>query len=149
MRRGAGRLPRVGLGEAELIAFAATADPARARAFYADVLGLRLVADEPFALVFAAGAAMLRIQKVERVTALPYTAIGWRVPDIRAAMEELGERGVRFERFPGLSQDDAGVWHAPGGDRVAWFKDPDGTTLSLTQFAVGSRGPARPAPGRG
>lgn len=137
MREGTAPLRESGLREAGLIAFTATADAARATAFYRDVLGLPLVAEERSALVFASAGWMLRVQKVERVTPLPYTAVGWRVADIHAAVRALAGRGVRFERFTSLTQDELGVWHAPGGDRVAWFKDPDGAILSLTQFANG------------
>ena len=123
------------LHAAPLVAFAATADPARALAFYRDTLGLPLTADEPFALVFDAHGTMLRVQKVEEVRAAPYTVLGWRVADIRAAVKELARRGVRFERYEGMGQDRSGVWQSPGGARVAWFKDPDGNVQSLTQFA--------------
>jgi catechol 2,3-dioxygenase-like lactoylglutathione lyase family enzyme len=122
------------LGAAAIVAFVATSDPAAARAFYAETLGLRFVADEPVALVFDAGATQLRIQKVPGHTPLPYTALGWRVTDIAATVAALASRGARFERFPGLKQDEAGLWLAPDGSRVAWFKDPDGNLLSLTQY---------------
>ena len=95
---------------------------------------MKLVADEPHALVFDAHGTMLRIQKAPQHVALPYTALGWQVPDITLAVDELLARGVRFERFPGFDQDARGVWKVPGGTMVAWFKDPDGNLLSLTQF---------------
>jgi catechol 2,3-dioxygenase-like lactoylglutathione lyase family enzyme len=124
------------LRTATLVGFAATADPPEARRFYEGILGLRLVEDGPFALVFAAGSTSLRVQKVAVVTAAAYTSLGWEVEDISAAVEALSKRGVHFERFPGLSQDEAGVWRTPGGSSVAWFRDPDGNTLSLTQHAA-------------
>ena len=124
------------LGTARVMAFVATKDPSRARAFYEGTLGLPLIADEPFALVFDARGTMLRVQKVQAVTPAPYTALGWQVPDIQAAIEALRPKGVDFLRIaiPGFSQDDLGIWTAADGTRVAWFKDPDGNTLSLTQF---------------
>jgi catechol 2,3-dioxygenase-like lactoylglutathione lyase family enzyme len=122
------------LSSSPIIAFVATKDPARARAFYQDVLGLKLTADEPFALVFDASGTMLRVSKVKELTAAGYTVLGWRVSDIAAAMRELTARGVSFEKYEGLPQDEAGVCTFPGGAKVAWFKDPDGNTLSLTQF---------------
>lgn len=122
------------LQEQELIAFLATRDAARAKAFYADTLGLHFMADEPVALVFDAHGTMLRIQKVDSHTAFPYTALGWRVADITAEVEALTARGVRFERYEGFNQDAQGIWSAPSGARVAWFKDPDENVLSLTQF---------------
>jgi catechol 2,3-dioxygenase-like lactoylglutathione lyase family enzyme len=125
------------LGESELMAFCATADAERARAFYEGTLGLRLVADEPYALVFDAHGTMLRLQKVQAVTFAPGTALGWKVADIAEAVRELARRGVHFERYEGMEQDELGVW-AVGGAKVAWFKDPDGHTLSLTEFDLGS-----------
>jgi catechol 2,3-dioxygenase-like lactoylglutathione lyase family enzyme len=77
---------------------------------------------------------MLRIQKAEGHRPLPYTALGWKVPDIAAELAALRARGVTFERFPGLAQDAQGIWSAPSGARIAWFKDPDGNVLSLAQF---------------
>ena len=127
------------LGSAELVAFLATDDPARARAFYSDVLGLRLVADEAFALVYDASGTPFRIQKVPSHAPLPYTALGWIVSDIDGTIRHLLPKGVTFERFPGLTQDDAGVWVAPQGAKIAWFKDPDGNIRSLTEPSAASR----------
>jgi catechol 2,3-dioxygenase-like lactoylglutathione lyase family enzyme len=117
-----------------VIAFSATRDPERARAFYADKLGLKFVADEHFALVFEANGTMLRIQKAPSYTPLPFTQLGWQVANIERTVDVLSERGVVFERFDGFEQDERGVWTAPDGARVAWFKDPDGNLLSLTSF---------------
>jgi catechol 2,3-dioxygenase-like lactoylglutathione lyase family enzyme len=116
------------------VAFVATADSARARDFYGSVIGLRLVADEPYALVFDANGVMLRVQKVETVRPAGYTALGWSVVDIARTVESLRAKGVRFERYPRLNHDDLGIWTSPSGARVAWFEDPDGNILSLTQF---------------
>jgi catechol 2,3-dioxygenase-like lactoylglutathione lyase family enzyme len=126
------------LSSAPLMAFLATSDAARAKAYFQGVLGLGLLADEPSALVFDAGGTMLRVSKVKEVVPAPYTVLGWRVADIGAAVMELAGRGVRFERFEGLGQDGSGVWTSPAGAKVAWFKDPDGNTLSLTQFPEGT-----------
>jgi catechol 2,3-dioxygenase-like lactoylglutathione lyase family enzyme len=122
------------LANCDIVAFVATTDAARARAFYEGVLGLRLVDDEPFALVFEAHGTMLRVQKLQELAPPRHTVLGWRVHDIAAAVDALARAGVTFERFPGLPQDDRGVCTFPGGGRVAWFKDPDGNTLSLTQM---------------
>ena len=116
------------------ILFLATADAERARAFYERALGLAFVADEPPALVFQVGHSMLRIQKVDCVQKAPYTALGWSVPDIRRTVHHLCAAGVVFQRYEGMTQDDYGIWLAPSGALVAWFQDPDGHTLSLTQF---------------
>jgi catechol 2,3-dioxygenase-like lactoylglutathione lyase family enzyme len=118
------------------MAFLATADGRRARAFYEGTLGLRVTSDDDFALALDAGGTMLRVQKVERVEAPPHTALGWEVPDIAAAVESLVARGVRFARYAGMTQDARGVWRSPSGARVAWFADPDGNILSLTQLVV-------------
>jgi len=115
------------------IAFLATANPEAARKFYEGTLGLPFVADDPFALVFRTGPIELRIAKVEKHTPPQGTALGWSVPDIAAAVADLQSRGVVFERFPGMPQDESGVWTSPGGAQVAWFKDPDGNLLSITQ----------------
>jgi catechol 2,3-dioxygenase-like lactoylglutathione lyase family enzyme len=117
----------------DLIAFVATGDPSRARAFYGGTLGLELVDETPFAVVFRAGPTMLRVTVVDAVVAAPYTVLGWAVADIAARVRQLGERGIAFERYAEVEQDELGVWRSPSGARVAWFKDPDGNTLSLTQ----------------
>ncbi|NKI35354.1 VOC family protein [Wenzhouxiangella sp. XN79A] len=114
-------------------AFLATADAERARAFYVDRLHAELVEDTPFSLVMRIGGTLLRIQKVEQVLAPPYTSLGWQVDDLAAEVRALRERGVDFERFEGMGQDDAGIWIAPDGAKIAWFRDPDGQLLSLDQ----------------
>lgn len=122
------------LGDKDVIAFVATSQPERARVFYEETLGLRFIADEPPALVFDAHGTMLRVAKVTRLEPQQFTVLGWSVPDIDAAVRALAAKGVMFERYPGFEQDAQGVWTSPGGGRVAWFKDPDGNVLSLTQF---------------
>jgi catechol 2,3-dioxygenase-like lactoylglutathione lyase family enzyme len=116
------------------ILFLATANAERSRAFYERVLGFAFVADEPPALVFQVGPSMLRIQKVDRVHKVSYTVLGWAVADIGRAVHHLRAAGVVFQRYEGMTQDDDAIWHAPSGALVAWFQDPDGHTLSLTQF---------------
>lgn len=123
------------LGNQPVIAFVATRDAERARTFYRDVLGLDLVLDQlPFALVFDACGTMLRVTPVKELHPAAYTVLGWQVQDIVAAARAMANAGVRFELYPGLEQDELGIWTAPGGAaRVAWFKDPDGNTLSISQ----------------
>ena len=121
------------LGRCDVIAFVATTSPGRARAFYAGTLGLAVIADEPFALVLDANGVTLRVAKVPALAPAPHTVLGWRVSDIHTTVELLRDEGVVFERYDGLAQDETGVWTSPGGARVAWFKDPDGNVLSLTQ----------------
>ncbi len=119
------------LENARLTAFAATTQPDLARAFYGDTLGLRLISEDAFALLFDANGTDLRVQKVRTVQPAEYTALGWQVPDISATVRGLRELGVTFERYPYFEQDADGIWDAPGGARVAWFKDPDGNLLSV------------------
>lgn len=118
-----------------LIAFVATAAPERARRFYAEVLGLTLRSEDDVALVFDANGIMLRVVRVAEVSPLERTVLGWQVADIQITVRQLAGRGVRFERYTFMTQDDIGIWTAPDGSRVAWFKDPDGNLLSLTQLA--------------
>jgi catechol 2,3-dioxygenase-like lactoylglutathione lyase family enzyme len=125
------------LDGSDVIAFAPAADLRRARAFYEQVLGLRVTEQNDFACVFDANGTMLRVTAVPEVARPGYTVLGWRVSDIAATVRGLAARGVVFLRYAGLDQDDDGVWTTPGGDRVAWFTDPDGNVLSLTQFARG------------
>ena len=125
---------RTVLGGAKLMAFVATSDPARAKEFYQQTLGLRLVDEEPTALVFDSNGTQLRVQKVAKTQPPPATVLGWEVQDIRDTLMALRRRGVAFERFGFMKQDDLGVWTAPDGTQVAWFKDPDGNLLSVTQF---------------
>ena len=121
------------LTDAALVAFAATTDLARSHAFYGHVLGLTHVETTPFANVYTAGGTSLRVTLVDRVVPAPYTVLGWTVPDVATVMGDLARRGVCFERYEGLDQDADGVWTAPGGARIAWFRDPDGNVLSLTE----------------
>jgi catechol 2,3-dioxygenase-like lactoylglutathione lyase family enzyme len=120
------------LSRAKLVAFVATADSARSRAFYEGVLGLRVIDDQPFALVLDAMGTKIRVQKVEKVMCAPYTALGWEVSDIVQTVRALTERGITFMRYPGMQQDELGIWTSPSGARVAWFEDPDSNVLSVT-----------------
>ena len=121
----------------KLVAFAATTDGQRSARFYGQTLGLRMESDDRFAVVFDANNVDLRLQKVEQFTPQPFTVLGWQVGDIATVVDGLSRRGVQFERYPWMSQDEQGVWTAPGGARVAWFKDPDGNLLSVTQYPAG------------
>src|SRR5262245_58511498 len=123
------------LASASAIAFLPSTDLERSRRFFADTLGLAVEEVTPFACVLRAGTTMLRVTKVDQLRPQPFTVFGWQVPDIRAAMAELAAAGISCIRYDGMDQDGDGVWAAPGGARIAWFRDPDGNTLSLTQFA--------------
>ena len=122
------------LAKYPIVGFVSIVDVARAKAFYRDTLGLTLLSEEPpFALVFEAHGIMLRLGMAKELPPAHGTVLGWNVKDIAAAVGELAEAGVRFERYPQMKQDDLGIWTAPGGAKVAWFKDPDGNILSLSE----------------
>lgn len=124
------------LGQQKVMAFVATRDGAQARRFYEATLGLRVISDDDYALALEVDASgtMLRVQKVDSFQPHPFTSLGWQVADIEGTAKQLGERGVVFERFEGLEQDRQGIWTSPSGARVAWFKDPDGNVVSITQL---------------
>src|SRR5579864_3269421 len=123
------------LGSYPLIAFIATHDPDLAKRFYRDTLGLRMVSEDKFALVFDAHGTMLRISIVQDLMVAKHTVLGWSVPDILAVAQKLEEAGIKLERFKNFhGMDERGIWTAPGGSKVAWFRDPDENLLSITQF---------------
>ena len=123
------------LANSSIVAFVATTDPSRAKAFYRDVLGLLLISEDEYALVFDAHGTMLRVAIVGEIVLAPYTVLGWQVSDIAATVRGLAAKGVKFERYPWMEQksEDLGIWSAPSGAKVAWFKDPDGNLLSVSQ----------------
>jgi catechol 2,3-dioxygenase-like lactoylglutathione lyase family enzyme len=123
----------------KIVAFVATRDAEKAKLFYQNTLGLKFVSDDGFALVFDIQGTMLRIARVEKLSPAPYTVLGWQVEKIEQAVSGLSEKGVRFERFPGMPQDQLGIWSASGGAKVAWFKDPDGNMLSLSPALMSER----------
>lgn len=122
------------LAKNEVIAFAATADLVRARAFYEIALGLPVIEANAYACVFNANGTTLRVTLVGEVATPGYTVLGWRVTDISETIGGLEASGVVFIRYDGMEQDSQGVWTTPTGDRIAWFSDPDGNVLSLTEF---------------
>ena len=117
------------------MAFIPVTDGARARAFYETTLGLPVIEESPFALVVDANGTTVRITPVPDLRPQPFTIAGWEVADIDETIEKLVARGVKFNRYDGMKQAANGVWTSPSGGLVAWFVDPDGNTLSLTQFA--------------
>ena len=125
------------LSESVLMGFIPTSDRERAREFYQGKLGLHAVSEDQFALVVRAGASVVRIVSVGEFKPMPFTVLGWDVADIVGEVAALTAAGVVFSRYEFLEQDEAGIWTAPGGDRVAWFTDPDGNVLSLAQHGEG------------
>lgn len=120
------------LSSQRIKAFVSTTQPDKAREFYTKKLGLKLLSVDGFGIEFDANGAHLRISFVEKLTPQPFTVLGWDTTDIVSAIKSLNEKGITFEKYPFLKQDASGIWTAPGGTRVAWFKDPDGNLLSLS-----------------
>ena len=122
------------LGQTPIIAFVPTRDAAQSRSFYEGLLGLRFISDDKFALVMEANGTMIRIVRVGNFTPAPFTILGWQVQDIHQSVADLTAKGLTFTRYPHFEQSPDGVWTATGGAaKVAWFADPDGNTLSLSQ----------------
>jgi len=121
------------LAQCDVIGFIPTKDAARSRNFYQETLGLPLHSDDMFAVVMESNGKMIRIVQVKEFTPFPFTILGWDVGNIEEEVATLIGRGVSFKRYAWLEQSEAGVWTAPGGAKVAWFQDPDGNVLSLSQ----------------
>ena len=115
--------------------FIVTRDREKSKVFYRDILGFTMSHEDPFAAVFDLNGTMLRISAVKEFTAQAHTVLGWEVPDIVASVKTLAAKGVLFTVYDGMGQDEMGIWSPPGStNKVAWFLDPDGNNLSLTQF---------------
>ncbi len=121
------------LAASKIIGFVPTKDSAKARSFYEGKLGFRFISDDMFALVMKAGETMIRIAKAKDFSPAQYTVLGWEVSNIEEVVTWLSERGVAFEKYPFIQDAKLGIWTAPNGDKVAWFKDPDGNVLSVSQ----------------
>ncbi len=121
------------LASGKIVGFVPTKDSKKARSFYEGKLGFQFVSDDQYALVMRAGGTTIRIAKVQDFTPAPYTVLGWEVQNIAAVVTWLKERGVTFENYPFIQDRKLGVWTTPTGDKVAWFKDPDGNVLSVGQ----------------
>jgi catechol 2,3-dioxygenase-like lactoylglutathione lyase family enzyme len=125
------------LGTNDIVGFVPTRDPKRARTFYEKTLGLKFVYEDPFAVVFNANGITLRVVDVSQVkeyVPMPFTILGWHVPSTAKAVRALAAKGVKFERYAGMGQSEDGIWKSPGGALIAWFKDPDGNVLSVSEF---------------
>jgi len=128
------------LATAPIIAFVTVSTVDHALHFYRDTLGLMLTEETPYAMVFDCSGVMLRVAVMTppdgaQLEPASYTVLGWRVQEIEASVRELQAKGIRFQQYGYIPQDELGIWTTPGGDKVAWFADPDGNILSLTQFA--------------
>ena len=122
------------LEDKNLKAFIPTVEPEKAKNFYTNVLGLKLTSEDNYGMEFTTNGALLRITIVNKLTPHPFTVLGWDVDNLPSMILSLVKAGVEFERYNFLEQDDLGIWMAPGGVKVAWFKDPDGNLLSLTEY---------------
>jgi catechol 2,3-dioxygenase-like lactoylglutathione lyase family enzyme len=118
-----------------VVTFLMTQNPDAALSFYRDMLGFTFMRDDGFAIVFEMNGVMLRIGKTSQFTPAQNTVLGWESRNIDSAVDSLVQKGVTFERYPNMGQDERGIQTFPNGDKVAWFKDPDGNVLSLSQHA--------------
>jgi catechol 2,3-dioxygenase-like lactoylglutathione lyase family enzyme len=116
----------------KLVGFLTTTDYERARAFYEGKLGFEFVSLDQFALAMRAGKNMIRITKVETFKPAQGTVLGWEVDDVKAVVLWLSSRDVVTEKYGFVPDQELGIWTAPSGDQVAWFKDPEGNVLSLS-----------------
>ena len=121
------------LASSKLIGFVQTTDYEKARAFYEGKLGFEFVSLDQFALVMRAGAHMIRIVRMAKFTPAQGTILGWEVGDVPSMAAWLRDKGVAFEKYPFVEDKEHGIWTTPNGDKVAWFKDPDGNILSISQ----------------
>ena len=121
------------LADKELKAFIPTLNPDKAKSFYKDILGLKLLSEDNYALEFEANGTLLRVTTVQELKPQEFTVLGWDVADIASTIKSLNEKGIVCEKYKFLEQDNLGVWTSPGGTKVAWFKDLDGNILSLTE----------------
>jgi len=123
------------LANARLQTIIWTADRARADGFYGEVLGLARRGESHGASVYDVGGAELRVSPVPSTEPSPHTVLGFAVADIDVIAAALSARHVPTERFPNFNHDERGVWRAPDGAQVLWFRDPDGNLLSVVQYA--------------
>ena len=121
------------LADKELKAFVPTVKPGEAKTFYKDILGLKLLSEDHYALEFNANGTLLRVIIVQELKPQVFTVLGWNVEDISSAIKSLNIKGIICEKYDFLQQDSLGIWTSPNGSKVAWFKDPDGNILSLTE----------------
>jgi catechol 2,3-dioxygenase-like lactoylglutathione lyase family enzyme len=127
------------LASAKIVGFVPTRDYDKARAFYENQLGFEFVSLDQYALVMHAGGHTIRITKVPNFAPLQGTILGWEVQDIKAVATWLREKGVELEKYPFVQDREWGIWTTPSGDKVAWFKDPDGNILSISQHRSRSK----------
>lgn len=121
------------LANKKLKAFVPTVKPGEAKSFYKDILGLKLLSEDNYALEFDANGTSVRIIIVQDLKPYPFTVLGWNIDNIISVIKQLNDKNIFCERYEFLEQDNLGIWTSPNGAKVAWFKDPDGNILSLTE----------------
>ena len=122
------------LANGMLKAFIPTVNPQEAILFYRDLLGFELMSEDDYAMEFNANGTLLRVTIVDEFVPQPFTILGWNIENLVFTVRQFNEKNIYFEIFDFLEQDDLGIWNSPGGAKVAWFKDPDGNILSLTEL---------------
>jgi len=120
--------------EPKITAFIPTTLPEKSKQFYKDVLGLQIISEDDYAIEFKGNNALLRITIVPKLMPQPFTVLGFIVVKINSQVIALSNKGVEFEKYDNFDQNDLGIWTSPSKAKVAWFKDPDGNLLSLTEY---------------
>lgn len=121
------------ISSGKLMGFLATHDYERAKQFFVGKLGAKFVSQDQFALAVEIGGHQIRVVKIPDFAPVKWTVLGWEVTDVTATVKWLAERGVSTEKYPFVADKELGIWEAPSGAKVAWFKDPDGNVLSVSQ----------------
>ena len=120
---------------ADTKAFSAFAvdDLAEARKFYGETLGIEVSEQHGMLTLHPAGGGGTRVYPKPDHTPATHTILMFRVNDIEAAVSELANRGVQFQHYDGMDQDERGITRGSGPFIAAWFKDPAGNTIEVLQ----------------
>ena len=123
------------LSDKKVKAFVITTDALSAKKFYSEILEFKFLNGDEYGLEFEMNNSLLRVSITTEENAIPqkHTVLGWCVPDIYESVQYLKNKGIQFERYGFLQQDENDVWKAESGTKVAWFKDPHGNLLSIDQ----------------
>lgn len=124
------------LVEPTITAFLPTIKPKSSKEFYGNILGLQLLSEDDYAMEFKGNGALLRITTVDTFIPHPFTVLGFKIQNIDSQIKSLVNKGVVFEKYNHFDQDELGIWTSPSKARVAWFKDPDGNVISLTEYPI-------------
>jgi len=121
------------LSQSKIVSFIPSTNLELAASFYTNKLNLKLISSDDYALEYFVNNATLRINKVVDLVKVNYTVLGWEVKNIKSTVDELRKNGIKFIFYEGMSQNENGICSFPDGGKVAWFKDPDDNTLSISQ----------------